>query len=144
MTSSLGSRNSTKYQQHVHFQGYRIICLYCSMWQVNYPMDNGIVRNWEDMIHVYDHTFGKERLNVDTTNSRILLTEPPMNPMKNRERMVEVRDKEKQTDCREWERWSDLSGKEKERDVLLYNWEFRPGSSFFLFCPCFCGIICTM
>ncbi|XP_076442211.1 actin-related protein 2-A-like [Babylonia areolata] len=61
-----------------------------SMLEVNYPMDNGIVRNWEDMIHVYDHTFGKERLNVETHNSRILLTEPPMNPMKNREKMVEV------------------------------------------------------
>ncbi|KAL8624383.1 Actin-related protein 2 [Nucella lapillus] len=61
-----------------------------SMLEVNYPMDNGIVRNWEDMIHVYDHTFGKDRLNVDTPNTRILLTEPPMNPMKNREKMVEV------------------------------------------------------
>ena len=62
-----------------------------SMLEVNYPMDNGIVRNWEDMIHIYDHTFGKDRLWVETSNSRILLTEPPMNPMKNREKMVEVR-----------------------------------------------------
>ncbi|KAK7103797.1 actin-related protein 2 [Littorina saxatilis] len=61
-----------------------------SMLEVNYPMDNGIVRNWEDMIHVYDHTFGPDRLNVDTQKARILLTEPPMNPMKNREKMVEV------------------------------------------------------
>lgn len=61
-----------------------------SMLEVNYPMDNGIVRNWEDMIHLYDHTFGRERLNVDPRNSRILLTEPPMNPMKNREKMIET------------------------------------------------------
>ncbi|KAL8572001.1 Actin-related protein 2 [Nucella lapillus] len=61
-----------------------------SMLEVNYPMDNGIVRNWEDMIHVYDHTFGPDRLNVATKDARILLTEPPMNPMKNREKMVEV------------------------------------------------------
>ena len=62
-----------------------------SMLEVNYPMDNGIVRNWEDMTHIYDHTFGKERLGVDTSSTRILLTEPPMNPTKNREKMVEVR-----------------------------------------------------
>ena len=61
-----------------------------SMLEVNYPMENGIVRNWEDMTHLYDYTFGPEKMNLDTTNSRVLLTEPPMNPMKNREKMVEV------------------------------------------------------
>jgi len=61
-----------------------------SMLEVNYPMENGIVRNWEDMTHLYDYTFGPEKMNLDTTNSRVLLTEPPMNPMKNREKMVEL------------------------------------------------------
>ncbi|BFZ12477.1 hypothetical protein BsWGS_15516 [Bradybaena similaris] len=61
-----------------------------SMLEVNYPMENGIVRNWEDMTHLYDHTFGPQKMNVDTKNTRILLTEPPMNPTKNREKMVEL------------------------------------------------------
>ncbi|XP_005100913.1 actin-related protein 2 [Aplysia californica] len=61
-----------------------------SMLEVNYPMENGIVRNWEDMTHLYDHTFGPEKMNLETNNSRILLTEPPMNPMKNREKMIEL------------------------------------------------------
>ncbi|CAG5115244.1 unnamed protein product [Candidula unifasciata] len=61
-----------------------------SMLEVNYPMENGIVRNWEDMTHLYDHTFGPQKMNVDTKNTRILLTEPPMNPMKNREKMIEL------------------------------------------------------
>lgn len=61
-----------------------------SMLEVNYPMENGIVRNWEDMLLLYDYTFGPEKMNVDTRNTRILLTEPPMNPTKNRERMIEV------------------------------------------------------
>jgi actin-related protein 2 len=26
-----------------------------SMLEVNYPMENGIVRNWEDMLHLYDN-----------------------------------------------------------------------------------------
>ena len=60
-----------------------------SMLEVNYPMENGIVRSWENMKHVWDHTF-HEKLQIDTKRSKILLTEPPMNPMKNREKMIEV------------------------------------------------------
>lgn len=61
-----------------------------SMLEVNYPMENGIVRNWEDMTHLYDYTFGPQKMNLDTKNSKVLLTEPPMNPMKNRQKMVEL------------------------------------------------------
>jgi actin-related protein 2 len=41
------------------------------------------------MEHVWDYTFN-ERLQIDPNNSKILLTEPPMNPKRNREKMVEV------------------------------------------------------
>lgn len=61
-----------------------------SFLEVNYPMENGIVRNWEDMEHIWDHTFGPEKLNIDPHNSKVLLTEPPMNPLRNREKMIEV------------------------------------------------------
>lgn len=61
-----------------------------SMLEVSYPMDNGMVRNWEDMMHVWDYTFGPEKLNLDPENCKILLTEPPMNPTRNREKMIEV------------------------------------------------------
>lgn len=61
-----------------------------SMLEVNYPMENGIVRNWEDMLHVWDYTFGEEKLNINPKDCKILLTEPPMNPSKNREKMIEV------------------------------------------------------
>ena len=60
------------------------------MLEVNYPMENGIVRSWEDMIHLYNYTFGEQKLNIDPKNCKLLLTEPPMNPTKNRERMIEV------------------------------------------------------
>uniref|UniRef100_A0A2K5IRH7 Actin-related protein 2 n=1 Tax=Colobus angolensis palliatus TaxID=336983 RepID=A0A2K5IRH7_COLAP len=55
-----------------------------SMLEVNYPMGNGIVRNWDDMKHLWDYTFGPEKLNTDTRNCKILLTEPPMDPTKER------------------------------------------------------------
>lgn len=61
-----------------------------SMLDVKYPMENGIVRDWEDMELLYDYTFGPEKLNINTRGTKVLLTEPPMNPMKNREKMIEV------------------------------------------------------
>jgi len=59
-----------------------------SMLEVNYPMDNGIVRNWDDMEHVWDHTFN-EKLKLDTKHAKVLLTEPPLNPKRNREMMIQ-------------------------------------------------------
>ena len=53
-------------------------------------MQNGIIRDWEDMERLWDHTFGDEILSVATQEAKILLTEAPMNPLKNRERLVEV------------------------------------------------------
>jgi len=61
-----------------------------SMLEVAYPMDNGIVRNWDDMLHVWDYTFGETKMNIDPKDCKVLLTEPPLNPSKNREKMVEV------------------------------------------------------
>lgn len=42
------------------------------------------------MCHVWDYTFGKEKMNINPRECKILLTEPPMNPITNREKMIEV------------------------------------------------------
>ena len=93
---------------------------------ISYPVNNGIVQNWDDMGHVWDHAFFNELkvnlyffylshnilmspsnyssvlcsnfdeinliiplfLKVDPTACKILLTDPPLNPSKNREKMV--------------------------------------------------------
>lgn len=47
-------------------------------------------RNWEDMCHVWDYTFGPEKMDINPKECKIMLTEPPMNPTKNREKMIEV------------------------------------------------------
>uniref|UniRef100_A0A914DI03 Actin-related protein 2 n=1 Tax=Acrobeloides nanus TaxID=290746 RepID=A0A914DI03_9BILA len=60
------------------------------MLNVNYPMENGIVRHWEDMGHLYDYTFGPEKLDIDPKECKLLLTEPPLNPNSNREKMFQV------------------------------------------------------
>jgi actin-related protein 2 len=57
--------------------------------QVTQPLEHGIIRNWDDMRILWDYTF-YERLRVDPRGRKILLTEPPMNPIKNRERMCEI------------------------------------------------------
>lgn len=57
--------------------------------QVTQPMEHGIVRNWEDMKLLWDYTFD-EKLRVNTQGRKVLLTEPPMNPKANRQRMCQV------------------------------------------------------
>ncbi|KAK9448212.1 actin family [Limtongia smithiae] len=60
-----------------------------TMLQISYPMENGIIKNWEDMCHLWDYAF-YERMKIDPTGRKILLTEPPMNPISNREKMVDT------------------------------------------------------
>lgn len=57
--------------------------------EVTYPITNGIVQNWDDMHHIWAHTFNNV-LKVDPRECRILLTDPPLNPNANREKMVET------------------------------------------------------
>ncbi|KAL8847838.1 MAG: hypothetical protein Q9221_007140 [Calogaya cf. arnoldii] len=59
-----------------------------SMLQITYPMENGVVKRWDDMEHLWNYTFN-EKMKIDTTGRKILLTEPPMNPLKNREQMCD-------------------------------------------------------
>lgn len=48
------------------------------------------MRNWEDMNHLWDYTF-RERLHIDDfSQHKVLLTEPALNPKKNREKMLET------------------------------------------------------
>ncbi|KAG0299323.1 Arp2/3 complex subunit, actin nucleation center [Dissophora globulifera] len=60
-----------------------------SILQMSYPMENGIVKNWTDMRHLWDYTF-YEKLKIDPRDTKIMLTEPVMNPKANREKMVET------------------------------------------------------
>lgn len=59
-----------------------------AMLETSYPIENGIVKDWEGMRHVYDHTF-YELMKIDPKNHKILLTEPPMNPLANQKKMLE-------------------------------------------------------
>ncbi|CAG8512641.1 11894_t:CDS:2, partial [Ambispora gerdemannii] len=58
-----------------------------SILQMTYPMENGIIKKWEEMKYLWNYTFF-EKLQVDPRECKILLTEPPMNPLANRREMV--------------------------------------------------------
>lgn len=55
---------------------------------LKYPIEHGIVTNWSDMEKIWKHTY--EALAVEPDAHPVLLTEPPMNPKKNREKMTEI------------------------------------------------------
>ena len=57
--------------------------------QLRYPIAHGVVTNWEDMERVWSHTFYSE-LRINPEEHNIMLTEAPMNPKGNRERMAQV------------------------------------------------------
>lgn len=59
-----------------------------SYLELSYPMENGIVKNWDDMEHLWNYTF-YDKLKIDPKESKIVLTEPPLNPVANRKRLVE-------------------------------------------------------
>lgn len=60
-----------------------------SSLEIRYPVENGIVRNWDDMEKLWDYTFDN-KLQIETQGHKILLTAPPMNPVKNQQKMMEM------------------------------------------------------
>ncbi|CAG2162721.1 unnamed protein product [Oppiella nova] len=53
-----------------------------------YPIEHGIVTNWDDMETIWRHTYTK--LEVYPHEHPVLLTEAPLNPKANREKMTQI------------------------------------------------------
>lgn len=59
------------------------------LMKLTYPMEHGIVRDWDTMEGVWQHIYSDE-LKIRSEEHPVMLTEAPLNPYKNRERTAEI------------------------------------------------------
>jgi actin-related protein len=57
--------------------------------QIEYPIEHGIVKSWENMKKIWEHTIVNE-LRVDAKECALMATEAPLNPKANREEMISI------------------------------------------------------
>jgi len=57
--------------------------------EIGYPVENGIVKNWTDMEHLWNYTF-YDKMKIEPSQHKIMLTEAPLNPKDNRKITLET------------------------------------------------------
>lgn len=57
---------------------------------IRYPMEHGIVNDWNDMERIWQYIYSKDQLQTFAEEHPVLLTEAPLNPRRNREKAAEI------------------------------------------------------
>lgn len=57
---------------------------------LSYPMENGVIRDWNQMERLWSYMYEKENLNVRPEDHAVLLTEAPLSPLRQRARTAEL------------------------------------------------------
>ncbi|KAK2175560.1 hypothetical protein NP493_726g01067 [Ridgeia piscesae] len=57
---------------------------------IRYPMEHGIVQDWNDMEQIWQYIYSKDQLQTFAEEHPVLLTEAPLNPRQNREKSAEI------------------------------------------------------
>ncbi|CAH3186753.1 unnamed protein product, partial [Porites evermanni] len=57
---------------------------------IRYPMEHGVVRDWNDMERIWQYIYSKDQLQTFSEEHPVLLTEAPLNPRRNREKAAEI------------------------------------------------------
>ncbi|XP_058450603.1 actin-related protein 1 [Malaya genurostris] len=63
---------------------------YRGLLSIRYPMEHGIVTDWNDMEKIWTYIYSKDELSTFSEEHPVLLTEAPLNPRKNREKAAEI------------------------------------------------------
>uniref|UniRef100_A0A1I7XPW3 Actin n=1 Tax=Heterorhabditis bacteriophora TaxID=37862 RepID=A0A1I7XPW3_HETBA len=63
---------------------------YRGLLSLKYPMEHGIVTDWNDMEKVWQYIYSQEQLHIFPEEHPVLLTEAPLNPLKHREKAAEI------------------------------------------------------
>lgn len=74
----------------VLFSGSRHLQECRGLMNIRYPIEHGVVTNWNDMERLWSYVYSKEQLGVPPEEHPVLLTEAPLNPRRNREKAAEV------------------------------------------------------
>ncbi|RWS05629.1 Beta-centractin-like protein [Dinothrombium tinctorium] len=72
-----------------HFIGHKVD-EHRGLLSLRYPMEHGIVTDWNDMERIWQYVYSKEQLQTFPEEHPLLLTEAPLNPRRNRERAAEI------------------------------------------------------
>ncbi|OQR71859.1 alpha-centractin-like [Tropilaelaps mercedesae] len=57
---------------------------------IRYPMEHGIVNDWNDMEKIWQYIYSKDQLQTFSEEHPVLFTEAPINPLNNREKAAEI------------------------------------------------------